>query len=273
MLICGLDINLIYYCFDHPARYGSAAVLNGFMYIFCIDKLTLRKYFISILYVGVGLISARAKFYGFYFIFVVFLFLIYRKIELEISVKNIFLILIVFFGMLYVTREKISYYFLDYSLDTEESYARPVLYVVSSMIFLDFFPLGSGLASFASYHSGKYYSSIYSLYDIENCWGLSEDYPSFISDTFYPTLAQIGIVGLLLFLIFFIWLIKIAIIGYKINKRISALMLLIIIFLLIESTTASTFIHNKGVYSMMILGLCYSELKSKNKEYENNNLK
>lgn len=68
------------------------------------------------------------------------------------------------------------YFGVGKSLDSvpEEFMARAMLYVTSFEIFKDFFPFGSGFASFASHSSGVYYSPLYAKYGIENVKGISK---------------------------------------------------------------------------------------------------
>ena len=97
------------------------------------------------------------------------------------------------------------YFGVGKSLDSvpEEFMARAMLYVTSFEIFKDFFPFGSGFASFASHSSGVYYSPLYAKYGIENVKGISKNNYSYIADTYYPCLAQFGIIGVFLYILFF----------------------------------------------------------------------
>ena len=77
---------------------------------------------------------------------------------------------------------------------------RIVLHVVGFKILMDFFPLGSGLGTFASHLSGKYYSNVYDMYGISNVIGMNREKYNFISDVFWPYIyGQFGIFGLLLY--------------------------------------------------------------------------
>lgn len=77
---------------------------------------------------------------------------------------------------------------------------RTVLHVVGIKILMDFFPLGSGLGTFASHLSGKYYSNVYDMYGISNVIGMKREKYNFISDVFWPYIyGQFGIFGLLLY--------------------------------------------------------------------------
>ena len=79
------------------------------------------------------------------------------------------------------------------------------MYLHGFTILFDYFPFGSGLASFASFPSAENYSSLYYEYGLNNIGGLSPDMPDFICDAFYPTLAQFGIIGVILFITFWVY--------------------------------------------------------------------
>jgi hypothetical protein len=143
--------------------------------------------------------------------------------------------------------------------------ARYVLYAIMPEILNDYFPFGSGLASYATNSSAVFYSNIYVQYGIDSVWGLSKSYPEFISDTYYPSLAQFGYVGVVLYLSFWINIFIKIIKYYKRTKSTDNMIitLLILIFLTIEGTTASTFIAQGGFFVMMLLGLILSEMQQK----------
>ena len=89
------------------------------------------------------------------------------------------------------------------------------LYYFSVRIFRDYIPFGSGFASYGTYASGEYYSPIYAKYSMKHMHGLNEADPNFIADTYYPALAQFGLVGLFLFFLFWYYLTHKAIISFR----------------------------------------------------------
>lgn len=79
--------------------------------------------------------------------------------------------------------------------------ARPALYIIGFKIANEYFPLGSGLGTFASSLSGEYYSPLYYEYGINTVLGLRENMYSYMGDTFWPNIyAQYGYIGAILFL-------------------------------------------------------------------------
>lgn len=166
---------------------------------------------------------------------------------------------------------KFSYYFLTgesttYDPSVIESYARPVLYATGALILIDKLPFGSGLASFASWSSIEPYSSLYHEYRISSVYGLSPANPTFICDAFYPSLAQFGIVGVILFITFWVYVIRLLkklIRSNPVENRLYfACGWIIVITILIESIASTTFVQTAGMWAMMLLGIICAKAES-----------
>jgi hypothetical protein len=187
---------------------------------------------------------------------------------MKLNVRNsLFLIIAVFFTIV-VAWDKIELYFITGGFggqrDEKDLYARMALYFFSTKIFMDYIPFGSGFASFATFSSGDSYSPLYVKYGMENMHGLTKASPDFISDTYYPALAQFGLAGAFLFFLFWINLAVKAIKAYRhINcRKESVIALLIVLFFLIECTSDSTLTHNRGMFIMMLAGLTFRDIRN-----------
>jgi hypothetical protein len=89
----------------------------------------------------------------------------------------------------------------NYSATSSGTTARGLLYDVSGQIAVSHFPFGVGFGRYASYTSGSPYSTVYDQYGLSGIWGLSRQYPLFISDTSWPSvLGETGGIGLLCFI-------------------------------------------------------------------------
>lgn len=218
-----------------------------------------------ILVAGIG--CTRSKYYG-EFILATFFILFYKPgMTRNFKLKHALLIIAVMGLVVAASWGKFSYYFITgnsdtFTPDTMESFARPVLYVTSGLILVDKFPFGSGLASFASYASAEHYSSLYYEYGINNVFGLSEQYSDFICDAYYPTLAQFGVAGVILFFSFFIWvynklrlLLRANASKYKYHFVAGTLC---ICFLFIENVGGTFFVQTSGLLAMILLGFTAS---------------
>ena len=105
----------------------------------------------------------------------------------------------------------------------------------------------------------------YNQYGIENVWGISKSFYSFIADTYYPSLAQFGFVGIMLYITFWIYVFKKALIFFQHTKqaKLMIIVLLLICFFGIEGTSDSTITTHRGLFMMMMIGLMLSEMKNK----------
>jgi len=80
---------------------------------------------------------------------------------------------------------------------------RLVLYRGSVEVATEHFPLGAGLGRYGSWMSRVEYSPLYDRLGFDRIWGLSREYPNFITDTFWPQiLGEIGLFGLVAYLVF-----------------------------------------------------------------------
>ena len=132
---------------------------------------------------------------------------------------------------------------------------RTVLHVVGLKILMDFFPLGSGLGTFASHLSGRHYSNIYDLYGVSNIIGMNREEYNFISDVFWPYIyGQFGLFGLLIYgkIILDIFFRQFRS-GIADSSRIA--MVTVWIYALIASTSEAYFTNTTGVQMALILGL------------------
>ena len=256
----------------HNTYYAAGVIAISLCYLFA-SNFTTKEKIIFLIMLSLGLLSTRAKFYGFYALTVMCIIFFSNVKNIRVTPKNIFLLVLTLCLILFVAKEKISLYFIDsLSVDNEKDLiARFVLYSTSLSIFMDYFPFGSGFASFATFSSGVYYSNIYQEYGIEKVWGISKDFYNYIADTYYPSLAQFGVVGIMLYIYFWIYIVKKAYHFFKQNNSAKHMVIILLItcFFGIEGVADSTFTTHRGFFILMILGLTLSEMKYINKENTN----
>lgn len=208
-----------------------------------------------------GLLCGRARYYGEY-ILALFMILAFRPaMSRYFRVRYLLTYACVLGLIVAVGWNKISYYFLGGnigSFDPEvlESFARPVLYATGAIVLATHIPFGSGLASFASYKSSRPYSGLYQEFGIDRIYGLSEEYPSFICDAYYPSLAQFGLVGVALFVALIVYMAR-RMIRLDKERYYPCFLtgMLCLGFLLIESIANSSFVKPEGVLAMSLIGI------------------
>ena len=212
---------------------------------------------------GVGLISTRAKFYGFYGVAIALL--IYCKFGGVVSVnfKSVLVLSLLILIAVALSWEKITLYYIDGMMTSGNMWSRPAMMLTGLLILEDYFPFGSGLASFGTYPSGLFYSSIYAEYGIDGLWGLTKERPVFVCDAFYPELAQFGICGVCLYCYFWIMILRKALMAQKNNVKLFVLVLMVFVFFFIEGIADSTFTHNRGLFILIVLGCSLPYFRSK----------
>jgi len=160
-----------------------------------------------------------------------------------------------------------SYTVTEYATDPYST-ARFALHNASVLIAIDHFPFGTGLASFASHASRLYYSDVYFQYGLATIWGLSPQYPEFITDTFWPmVLGEGGIATLAAYAGF---LTLLAMHFWRAAKRVDLsrehrFLLLAASFLLVGSLSESTSsqVYNSTMQSALVMipvGVCWSTI-------------
>lgn len=253
------NLDILYALLTHQSRLATAATITALLYLYC-SEYTPKDKIIFLLLLAVGLLSGRSKMYGFFVIAAFLVFYINKNFKLKFSSKNITIFSIAIVAMTIVAWDKINFYFVEGGFgnerETQDLYARAALYYFSIDIFKEYFPFGSGFATYGTFASGQYYSHIYNDLGMDAMHGLTEHDPRFIADTYYPSLAQFGIAGLILFFMFWIVLARKSILYFhKDNIKDFAISIIIICFFLIECTSDATITHNRGLFIMMLLAL------------------
>lgn len=255
--------------------YGGTAIFASMMfYLYCsIDsngKISRRSIVAAIIFLTFGLLCTRAKYYGSYVLVLYFIFAYRPGMLRQLTPFKILGLLLIGALVLAVSWHKIEYYFLvgngdSFDPTVVQSFARPVLYVTGFLILFDFFPFGTGLGSFASFASEQFYSGVYYYYGIDKVYGLSPSYSSFICDAYYPSLAQFGIVGFILFICFWCYTynflrkaIRISGESFRYPFIIGALL---VCFILIECTSGNTFTQIIGTFVMALYGIICAQGK------------
>lgn len=175
------------FVFDHPTYLVfCAAGLTAFLM-----KDRERNMPFIVMGMFVVLLSLRSK--GFAFAGVCLLLLLTFGKSNRLSVVHIALGLaaVALIGM----DQYINYY-------QSAGYARGELARQAIAVANDYFPLGTGFATYGSAVTAQIdnYSPLYYMYGLSTVWGLAPGAASFLSDTFWPTvLAQFGYFGLIAF--------------------------------------------------------------------------
>lgn len=230
--------------FSHPTYLASNAIL----FIIILNSLrdNFSKNNIYIYMLGfVVIMTMRIKALVFLALYAISYFVINRNKK----IKSYHIIIILITGIC------ISYNKINEQLIMNDDYARTVLLKTSVDIAKDHFPIGSGFGTYGSNVSSKNYSNIYYKYGIGNTYGIREGEAYFISDTFWPMiLGQFGVIGLILFISILILITKKLWINRMKNKN-YYFGILIISYLIITSTSESSFANQYAVSYMITLAI------------------
>lgn len=239
----GINTQMLF--FSHPTYLASTCAL-----IICIlVGLSKRnKYnYISVLELSIVIIfSGRIKAIAFViaYLFISFLIINNKKIKLVNLV------------LLAIPIVLVSYKRVLNQMVLNDEYPRAILNRYGFIIANDHFPIGSGFGTFGSFISGEFYSDIYYKYGISRVYGLTRDFHPTINDSFWPMVfAQFGYIG---FIAMFLIILDITLQLFK-NKSNDKCYFLggfgLILYLLISSTSESSFVNYYSVSYFITIGL------------------
>lgn len=239
---------------------GQLAICTGMTYYLFTEK-TKRNSYIALLLVLTGMLAPKFKFMGEVVCFIALIFYIKNKLDFR-SPKTAFSVILIMAVVLIVTWSKFDTYYIAGWNNTE--LARPMTYKTSLLILQDYFPLGPGMGTFASWGAAEYYSPLYYTYHLNTIWGLQPHFYVFIADAFYPTLAQYGIVGVILFCLF--WKRRLIAFNQIVDMKYYRIALLTFFCLAIEQTADTSWLSGKGMGYCMLIGLCLNANRNMEEE-------
>ncbi len=172
-----------------------------------------------------------------------------KKSNKTISISKLGLIGIL---VIVLAWDQISYYYIDV-----EGSARKALNETCFKIAVDYFPVGTGFATYGSYFSAVSYSPIYQEYGINVIYGLEYGNTWFVSDTFWPMIiGQFGIIGTSSYLLMLaIVFMKIQKSYLQIDKKIYISKIICLAYLAISSTSEAAFVSPIAIPLAIILGI------------------
>jgi hypothetical protein len=226
------------------------ATITGLVYLWSSPQKK-RNIIIAIMIFSIGLLTGRAKMYGFYLVALsVLLFL--NKTKIELSKKTIAMLIILVPIITFVNYSKI----MDHFIEASALSIRPFLYIGAWNTLNEYFPFGSGFATYASQASLDYSSPVVYEYIPRMFLEEKAEYYS-MQDVYYPRLAQFGWIGAFLFILFWVKnFIKCSYYcGVTKNFIIQKIFFLIIAFFAIESIAYYTLVIPQGTTAMMLFAM------------------
>lgn len=233
------------FVFGHPESLNLAVL--GALLLLVLDPRSNRLWILCALFVMC--LSLRSKALGFVAA-ALFLLMTWNKN----GKLRIYQIIMGLFAAALIGYDQFSYYF------TMDGAARNELTRVAFMVASRFFPFGSGFATYGSSVTAdpNYYSSLYYEYGLNTVQGLVPGHSNFLSDTFWPiVLAQFGWIGATCYCLMLVFL---TIFTYRASQSSGQRLacVLCFVYMLICSTSMSSFFHPTSVYLGCCLGLALS---------------
>ncbi len=170
-------------------------------------------------------------------------------------IRKILTMFILLFLVLFLARDSIYKYY-----GSMENTARGKMTIESIKIAKNNFPIGYGFATYGTYSAVTDYSPIYMNLGFYNIYGLGRVTTHFATDTFWPAvLGEFGVLGLFTYISFILFMIKNIL--YSLNKksRYSYILASLFSFMLIISTSSSSFINPISVLYGIYIGLSIYE--------------
>ena len=248
-----MGINTQRLFFSHPTYLASTC---SCMICILIGLAQKNKYnYISVLALTLVIVfSGRTKAIAFVVIYLFIAYLILKDKKVKIS------------SLIFISIPTImvSYERLLNQMILNDEYPRAVLNRYGFIIAKDHFPIGGGFGTFGSHISGEFYSNIYYKYRISQIYGLTKYYHPTINDSFWPMiLGQFGYIGMvcmgLVVFDIFIQLFK----SRTNNKYYFLGGIGLILYLLISSTSESSFVNYYSVSYFVAIGLFTNALLKK----------
>ena len=240
---------------------GQLAICTGMaFYLFSEEKK--QNTYIALALVLTGMLAPKFKFLGEVVCFVAIIFYLKEQLNFK-SAKTVLYGTVLMSAVLFVTWEKFDKYYITGFQETK--LARPETYKTSLKILVDYIPFGPGMGTFATNAAWRHYSPLYPKYGLNKVWGLDRG-GGFICDAFYPTLAQYGIVGVILFGIF--WKRRLRALNEIQDMRWYRIAFITFFCLAIEQTADSSWLSGKGMGYCMLIGLCLNANRNKELDEE-----
>ncbi|MDN7244582.1 hypothetical protein [Planococcus shenhongbingii] len=184
--------------FMHPGIYGWFLVFAG-IYALAAFKVKKEKYLLALagLLFLFGMLSFRFKAMMAVLVVLAIFYILKGYKKVLTCLLPLFLVLLFFslFAGSFINELTSSTINNYVTADIYDS-ARKALYVIAYEIGITNFPFGEGFGRYGGFISKEYYSPVYYEYGINVTYGLSPDFPSFITDTYWPHIVgEIGFIG------------------------------------------------------------------------------
>jgi hypothetical protein len=242
------------FLYPHPAYVGYSSIL--LISLLWLDEKNIKRNLVYTFIACVPL-AGTLRTRSLVFIFFIFILLYLRK-EQNISIKMLVAIIVGSVGIFFLLETgSLELYY------GSEDTARAMLTNDSIRLARDSMPIGYGFGTFGTSAASNYYSPLYVSLGYPFRYGLGYIHSNFAQDTFWPAiLAQFGVLGLLIYVSMIIGLIKKAFQIYKYNRNLFLSYTTPLAFLLVSSSSASSFFNPFSVPFAIVMAIAYNHYKN-----------
>ena len=216
---------------DQPSNYTACITCLSIVYLYCSD-FSIKDKLTAIFMLAIGLIAVHSQFYIFFLVSCGLLMYFHHADVLKNNLRTGLALASVAGLIIYISRLEILNYLFPVGVT------------------------GKGFASLAIQASGFY--SQFSEYGFQSFNGLiSPEWYTTLPGSYYPVLAQLGVIGIVFYMAFWIYIMATSIIRFREKGDIQPFIITLILatFIFIENISDSFFTSNKGYFMMMFIGI------------------
>jgi len=238
--------------FQHPTYLAGAAAFLIVMLTIFYEKNNLIYIYANII---IMLMTMRSKAIASALVYIILFYMI-TTFKKKIKITDIFLLGII---CIIIAWPMIDFYFV--SLGGKS--ARSIMLNTSFEILGDYFPIGTGLGTYASDMAREYYSPIYVKYGFMHTWELKPG-STFLIDSFWPVIiGQTGAIGTISYVGVLYILLKKCLAIFQVNKYVFVGALYTLIYMVISSTAEPIFNNSIAIPLGVALGIVFCIEKRK----------
>jgi len=230
-LLATINSSFLTSMMEQPSNYITCITCLAIIYLFC-SNFTVKDKLTFIFMLSAGLIAIESRFYIFFLIVCSLLMFFHHVDVLKNNLKTGLALTVIVCIIVYISRAEILNYLFSAGIT------------------------GGGFASLATQTSSGFYAQLNnSGFNPVNGFFYQEWFTG--SASYYPFLAQLGVIGIFLYVSFWIYIITSSIVQFKQKNDIQpfVLVLLLTVFIFVENISDSFFTSNKGYFVMMFIGL------------------
>lgn len=197
--------------------------------------------------------------------FLIYFFVLIPRKKLQLWHFALFVV-----AALVVAWEQVVYYYIDLGGTS----ARSALTLAAIEIAKDYFPIGTGFGTFASSVAAESYSPVYHMYGLNSIHGLVEGNVMFASDTFWPIIVgQTGVIGTVCYVYVLVTLFQRVLKLRRIDMFAYSSGIFTFAYMIISSTSESTFCNALSIPLALIFGFIYAIGKNSSANPENRRIR